>query len=256
MNPYHQSNRERWNAAAPKWKAMIDRRGNWQEIPTRPNLVFAEQEMKYFTALTGKKVAVLGSGDNMAVLAFAGMGARATSVDISEKQLENARERAAILELDIQFLQADVTDLSALPDAAFDLVYTGGHVAVWVSDLQQYYSEAARILRPGGLFMVNEYHPFRRIWKKNTGKLEVEAGYYDPGPFRYEYTNDILEPEAGGYPSYEFHWTVSDLIQAMLRAGCRLLEAAEFGTHVGDWEGAPLEGLPEWLLLVGRKELY
>ena len=62
--------------------------------------------------------------------------------------------------------------------------------------------------------------------------------------------------EAGGYPSYEFHWTVSDLIQAMLRAGCRLVEAAEFGTHVGDWEGAPLEGLPEWLLLVGRKELY
>lgn len=40
----------------------------------------------------------------------------------------------------------------------------------------------------------------------------------------------------------------------MLQAGCRLIEAAEFGIHVGDWEGVPLEGLPEWLFLVGRKE--
>ncbi|MCO6477177.1 MAG: class I SAM-dependent methyltransferase [Phaeodactylibacter sp.] len=254
MNPYHESNRTRWDAAAAKWKAMIDRRGAWREAPSRPELAFAEQEMKYFSGIAGNKVAVLGSGDNMAVFAFAGMGARVTSVDISEKQLENARERAEALGLAVEFLQADVTGLSALPDAAFDLVYTGGHVAVWVSNLQQYYSEAVRILRPGGLFLVNEYHPFRRIWKKGLGKLEVEVSYYNRGPFRYDYSNDILEPEAGSYPCYEFHWTVSDLIQAMLCPGCRLIEAAEFGTHVGDWEAAPLEGLPEWLLLVGRKE--
>ncbi len=254
MNPYHQSNRARWNAAAPKWKAMIDRRGNWREITERPELAFAEQERKYFKDIADKKVAVLGSGDNMAVLALAGMDARVTSVDISEKQLDIARERAEALGLDIAFLQADVTGLSALPDAAFDLVYTGGHVAVWVSNLQQYYSEAVRILRPGGLFLVNEYHPFRRIWKKGIGKLEVEVSYYNRGPFRYEYSNDILEPKAGRYPCYEFHWTVSDLVQAMLCAGCRLIEAAEFGTHVGDWEAAPLEGLPENILLIGRKE--
>ena len=254
MNPYHNANRTRWNAAAPKWKAMIDRRGTWKDIPNRPEMVFVPQEMKYFENISEKKIAVLGSGDNLAVLAFAGMGARVTSIDISEKQLENAGERARALNLDITFIQADVTDLSALPDNDFGLVYTGGHVAVWVSALQQYYNEAARILKPDGLFMVNEYHPFRRIWKKNTGRLEVEADYFSPGPFRYEYSNDILEPKAGGYPCYEFRWTVSSLIQAMLQAGCQLIEAAEFGTHVGDWEGAPLQGLPENLLLVGRKE--
>ena len=102
--------------------------------------------------------------------------------------------------------------------------------------------------------MVNEYHPFRRIWKKHTGKLEIEKDYFALGPFRYNFSNNILEPEAGDYICYEFHWTMSNFIQAVLDAGCRLIEVAEFGRHVGDWEGAPLQGLPESFLLVGRKD--
>ena len=68
-----------------------------------------------------------------------------TSIDISEPQLEVARKRAAVLGLNVKFVRSDVVALSCLGDATFDLVYTGGHVAVWVSDLQRYYGEAARI---------------------------------------------------------------------------------------------------------------
>ena len=49
----------------------------------------------------------------------------------SELELAVAEERAEELGLDVTFLSADVTDLSALADETFDLVYTGGHVAVW-----------------------------------------------------------------------------------------------------------------------------
>ncbi len=53
--------------------------------------------------------------------------------------------------------------------------------------------------------------------------------------------------------SYEYHWTVSDYINAALKAGCRILEIGEFGEKVTDWEGAPLHGLPEFLLIIARK---
>ena len=43
-------------------------------------------------------------------------------------------------------MQADVTDLSVLADDSFGLVYTGGHVSVWVADIQQCYAEAGRIV--------------------------------------------------------------------------------------------------------------
>ena len=44
-------------------------------------------------------------------------------------------------------MEADVTDLSRLESSSYDLVYTGGHVGDWVSDLRAYYREAIRILR-------------------------------------------------------------------------------------------------------------
>ena len=253
MNPYHRANQKRWEAAARNWKKMHDRRGTWKLCAQSPNLVFVPEELTHLQNLTGKRVAVLGSGDNLAVFALAGMGAQVTSVDISENQLKVARDRARELDLNIDFLQADVTDLSELESETFDLVYTGGHVAVWVAALEKYYQEACRILQPGGLFMVNEYHPFRRIWKSGTDHLEVAYGYYDRGPFVFKYDDDILNPKEGDYTQYEFHWKVTDLINAMVQAGCELIDSAEFGDHVGDWEGAPLAGLPEYLLLVGRK---
>lgn len=253
MNPYHRANQKRWEAAARNWKAMHDRRGTWKLCAQSPELIFVPEEMKHLKGLAGKKVAVLGSGDNLAVFALAGMGMAVTSVDISRNQLDVAQERARELALNINFVQADVTDLSTLPDAHFDLVYTGGHVAVWVAELEKYYREAGRILAPGGLFMVNEYHPFRRVWKMGVDHLEVEYDYYDRGPFVFKYDDDVLNREEGDFTQYEFHWRISDLINAMLKANCTLIDSAEFGEHVGDWEGAPLAGLPEYLLLVGRK---
>ena len=78
-----------------------------------------------------------------------------------------------MLGLNVTFVRADVVDLSCLGDATFDLVYTGGHVALWVSDLQRYYGEAARILKPNGLLIVSEYHPFRRVWRRSSISLEI-----------------------------------------------------------------------------------
>ena len=253
-NKYHRANRKHWNASAEGWAQRADSHGLWRRCPKEPHLVLCEEELEYLGDIAGKRVAVLGSGDNQVVFAFAGLGASVTSVDISQNQLDVAERRARELGLSISFVQADVTDLSAFADASFDIIYTGGHVAVWVADLGTYYSEAARILKPDGLFMVNEYHPFRRIWQESREALVVEFPYWERGPFEYGLSSDV-EPEPGELMSYEFHWTVADYINAVLRGGCRLLHVVEYGEEVSDWEGAPVGGLPEFLLIVARKNV-
>jgi ubiquinone/menaquinone biosynthesis C-methylase UbiE len=90
------------------------------------------------------KFCVLGSGDNEVAFALAGLGGRVTSVDISVRRLQVAVERARALGLQLSFLQADVTNLSALKDDSFDLVYTGGHTSVWIAGIREYYAEAIR----------------------------------------------------------------------------------------------------------------
>ncbi len=251
MNKMHEANRRGWDAVSPHWQAKVDAAGEWRTCHIDPTL--DEQELKYLDDISGKKTCVLGSGDNLIVFALAGMGADVTSVDISQTQLDIAAERAGELRLDIAFVRSDVTELEPLSDETFDLVYTGGHVAVWVSDLKTYYSEACRILKRGGVFMVNEYHPFRRLWAELPDRLEIEFEYFDKGPHVYDRSEDVPGAQEGSLPSYEFHWTVRDYVTAMIDAGCELIALDEMGDQPAKWEGAPLGGLPECLLMVGRK---
>ena len=253
-NWIHEVNRKRWDAGSEQWAKGADSRGLWRRCPSEPELVLSAKELEYVADLSGKRVCVLGSGDNQVVFALAGLGGILTSVDISQEQLDVAERRARELDLSISFVRADVTDLSMIGGGTFDIVYTGGHVAVWVSEIDAYYAEATRIIRPNGLFIVAEYHPFRRIWKESLDRLTVECSYFERGPFEFDVSEDILRSEPGSLKSYEFHWTISDYINAVLKAGCRVLEVGEFGKNVADWEGAPLEGLPEYFVVIARKE--
>lgn len=246
MHP-HEANRAKWDAATGRWKEQEDARGAWRRAHVEPDLVLLPAERPFLADVAGKEACVLGSGDQEVVFALVGLGARVTSVDISERRLEVAAERAAELGLEVEFLRADVTDLSAIPDGRFDLVYTGGHVAIWVSDIGRCYAEAARILRPGGRFVVNEYHPFRRIWPEEGGHLPHYA-YLRRGPY---------ECEDDGLPQFEYHWTVADHVQAVVDGGCRLVHVEEHEDRIDDedWMEVDLNGLlPAYLLIVGERE--
>lgn len=256
MNPMHEANRRGWDAASAGWQATVERNVDWRRCPADPAVALVEEELELLGDVTGQDVCVLGSGDNLAVFALAGMGARLTSVDISQAQLDTAVSRAGEIGLDIAFLRADAVDLRELGDESFDLVYTGGHVAVWVSDLKRYYAEACRILRRGGMLMVNEYHPFRRIWRASQAspdRLELACGYFERGPHRHDRSDAVPGAPPGSLPSYEFNWTVADYVTALIHGGCELAAIREIGDRRERWESAPLAGLPNALLLVGRK---
>jgi ubiquinone/menaquinone biosynthesis C-methylase UbiE len=203
--------------------------------------------MRFLSDIRGKDVCVLGSGDNEVVFALAGMGAKVTSVDISERQLEIAEERSRILGLEISFLRADVVDLSTIQDSVFDVVYTGGHVSVWISDIAKYYAEAARVLRRGGLFIVNDYHPIRRMWHESAGPAPRHR-YLNRGPYEY--------PTDEGLTQVEFHWTTADHIQAVVDAGCAVVKVDEHGEceEKEEYAASVPPTLPMYLLIVCRKE--
>lgn len=245
MNDMHEANRRNWDAVSADWAKRMDERGVWRRCTREPGLALDMRELHWLGDVAGKRIAVLGSGDNLVVLTLAGMGARVTSVDISENQLAVARQRAAELGLVVEFVRSDVSDMSDLSDSSFDLLYTGGHIAIWVSDLRKFYREATRILKPGGLLIVSEYHPFRRLWKATKDRLDLESDYFHRGPYSYD---------APGGQTHEFRWTMGDYIGAVLAAGCELLAVEEFGCGSdGDWEVPPVGGLPRVLLVVGRK---
>lgn len=259
----HRANRQYWELSSSRWETLRDQDRLWQRCPEEPELGFAgttlERIREFASPLTGCKACILGSGDNYAAFALAGAGADVTSTDIAEAQLDVARRRADALNLKIRFLQADAADLSALEENAFDLVCSTNGLFVWIAEPLSVFREVARILRPGGYYIFYDIHPFQRPWEDRTEPLTMAKSYGDRGP----YLSD--EPT-----TYEFHWTVADLMNGLFSTGFRLRRIDESPADDSsfweghsyepgkspallDWHRNPRAGLPVWLTVVAEK---
>jgi SAM-dependent methyltransferase len=73
-----------------------------------------------------------------------------TAIDLTAEYCDTARWLNGLVNLDdrIEVIEGNVTDLP-LPDADFDLVVSQ-HVQMNIADKSRLYSEARRVLRPGG----------------------------------------------------------------------------------------------------------
>ncbi|MGH7911337.1 MAG: class I SAM-dependent methyltransferase, partial [Candidatus Dormibacteraceae bacterium] len=110
-------------------------------------------------------------------LAWARQGAIVTGVDFSPRALDVARRLAADLDLPAEFVEADVYAApEVLAGRTFDIVYTGYGALVWLPDLDLWALNVARLLRPGGILYVSEFHPFHEILADD--RLEVAYDYF------------------------------------------------------------------------------
>jgi ubiquinone/menaquinone biosynthesis C-methylase UbiE len=263
MNDIHEANRRWWDNAAPEWHKKNE--DEWREGALQPALAFEgkalEMIQEYLGNLHGKRVCFIASGDNIAAFALAGLGAEVTSTDISQPRLDLAAQRAAELGLtNIRFLRADAADLSILESGSYDLVCSTNGFFVWISDLNDVFREACRVLKPGGWYIFYDIHPFQRPWKEQTA-IEVQKSYWQTGPF------GTGRPDA---PEINYHWTVSDILNALAGSNLVLKKLSEDATkypsfwtgislrHGGDprlldWRNNPRAALPVWLTAAAQK---
>lgn len=261
----HQSNQRFWDLLASDWQKLREQDGLWRLCPAQPELAFEGEALPmirlYCGDLQGKRACVIGSGDNYAAFALAGMGAHVISVDISDQQLDVARERSRALGLEISFIQTDAATLAGVEENIFDLVFSSNGFFVWIAEPGAVFRQVHRALKPGGYYVFYDVHPFQRPWKDQVNLLEMESPYTATGPFEeFDY----------GQVNYQFHWRLSDLLNPLLDSGLVLRQIAESpakdprfwegmaylpGQDQGllDWKKNPRAGLPVWLTVAAQK---
>lgn len=264
MNERHEANRRDWDANARSWRDVRNRDGLWRRCPTDPDVAFQGEALALIRDCTGdlrgKDACVVGSGDNYAAFALAGLGSSVTSVDISRNQLDVASERARELGLQMTFIRSDAAELSSIADASFDLVFSSNGFFVWIEDLAGVFGQLCRVLRAGGHYVFYDIHPFQRPWQDQVEPLKMAKDYWTTGPF--------VDEKDG---TYEYNWTLADLLNPMVEAGLVLRELREspptdsrhweggVGYEPGtdssllDWRCNPRAGLPVWLTVAARK---
>ena len=184
--------------------------------------------------VAGKSLLHLQCHFGMDTMSWSRLGARATGVDFSDAAIGLARELSAELGLDTRFVCSNVYDLPDALDEQFDVVYTASGVLVWLPDLTEWATVAARFLKPGGTFYLFEGHPLCHIFADDDSledsELRVRNPYFpNPAGTRYgangySYAGNETIPS----PSYEWRHSMAEIVNALLDAGLRLQFLHEF----------------------------
>lgn len=153
------------------------------------NPLLALEERVFDTALgpvAGLRVLDLGCGTGRHALRLARQGAEVVGLDLSPGMLAVAARRAEGLDLDLDLALHDLHDPLPLAAASVDRV-VASLVLEHLRDLDAFYGEVARVLRPGGRALVTTLHPAMalrgvqaRFTEPDTGLVWHIAGRLQP----------------------------------------------------------------------------
>ena len=184
-------------------------------------------ELELFGDLKGKKILHLQCHFGMDTISLAQRGAEVVGIDLSDKAIEKARELNDKLGAKARFIQSDVYDLVNNLNETFDIVYTSYGTIGWLPDMNKWAEVVAHFLKPGGKFVMVEFHPV--IWMFSYDFKDIEFSYFNNGPIVEElegtYTNtdaDIKEK------SVSWNHGICEVQNALIKAGLTLNDLQEF----------------------------
>jgi ubiquinone/menaquinone biosynthesis C-methylase UbiE len=122
-----------------------------------------------------------------------------TGVDIAESAIELAKKNFAIAGLTADLRVANGERLP-FPDSTFDLVYAHG-VVQYTADDRALVAEARRVVKPGGLVIVQAYN--RVSWLNALSKVMKVGLEHDDAPVLKRYSWSELEQLLSGFREVE-----------------------------------------------------
>ena len=203
---YFESGRRNWAADEPSW-------GIW-DVP--------ERGLRVLDEVHGKDVLELGCGTAYWSAWRARRGARVVGLDLSERQLENARGFQREFGPEFPLIHASAEDVP-LPDASFDLVLSEYGASIW-ADPYRWIPEAARLLRPQGqvVFLVNGTLLVLCAPDQGPATDCLRRDYF--GMHRFEWSGD---------ESVEFHLGYGDWIRLLRANGLEVEDLVELRAPEG-----------------------
>jgi ubiquinone/menaquinone biosynthesis C-methylase UbiE len=176
-----------------RWAAVYESDGNPLQALEEPRFRAAVGDPR------GLVVFDLGCGTGRHSLWLAAHGAHVTAVDFSEGMLAEARAKPGAGA--VRFLAHDLHTPLPFADASFDLVVSG-LVLEHLRELDGFFREARRVLKPTGRAVISAMHPAMFL----RGAM---ARFTDPS------SGEVIVP--GSFPH-----SVGAFVMAAVRAGFRL----------------------------------
>lgn len=223
MKPFLLENKNRWDSLVP---AHLDSDFYAVDDFKSGECSLKEIEIQALGDVSGKSLLHLQCHFGLDSLSWARKGAQVTGVDFSGEAVRTARALATELNLEnANFIQSDILNLASQDLPQFDIVFTSYGVLGWLPDLNAWAETVDRHLKPGGTFLVVEFHPALMM-------LNFETGEFGYDYFHRHYADTL----AGSYASSseeelaEHTWShsLADIVTSLLKTGLLLQDLQEF----------------------------
>lgn len=193
------------------------------ELPSREHATAALDPWLAEVPRPGRLLCLAAAGGRHSVL-FARAGFQVTVFDVSPRMLAIDARLSAAGGLDVATVQGSMDDLSPLAEAAFDCVVQPVS-GCYVPDIQAVYAEVARVLRVGGLYLVQHKQPASLQAKGSMveGGFPVFRPAFAGQPVRRTSSGDA-HLEAG---TEEFIHPLDSLLGGLCRSGFVIEDVAE-----------------------------
>jgi len=160
LREHERKNREYWNRTSAEYQSRHAEQLNKQELAWGVWAV-PEARLHVLGDVVGKDILEFGCGAAQWSIFLHKRGARPVGLDLSAEQLAHARTLMRAAGIDFPLIEASA-EAVPLPDAGFDIVFCD-HGAMSFADPHRTVPEAARLLRPGGLFAFNMATPILEL---------------------------------------------------------------------------------------------
>ena len=175
--------------------------------------------LSWIEPLKGKHVLSLGGGGGQQTPLLAAYGCQTECVDRSSGMLE--RDRAALEKYKLKAIlhNLDMTDLSPIPSSSFDGIVSPVSMN-FVSNIQKVFSEAARILKKGGIFIFGIANPALYMFddiKLAKGRMKIK--YTLPFSDDKSLSSKELKKRIMKGDTVEYSHTLESIIGGVTEAG-------------------------------------
>ena len=218
LNEARDRNRDAWNAG--RYQAWVEALGPPAVEAAR---LVADPAYKvrrlspHLGEVRGRRICNPQGSHGRVAVALALLGADATVIDFAEQNRRYALELAAAAGVTIDYRLCDIIEADGLGLSPFDTIVMELGILHYHQDIDRFFAVMARLAKPGGRLVLEEFHPVER-------KLFLGDGPHDY--FRSDLViGDVPDPTGQGRRLGQCvlrAWTLGEVVTASAGAGFRL----------------------------------
>jgi 2-polyprenyl-3-methyl-5-hydroxy-6-metoxy-1,4-benzoquinol methylase len=248
--------REAWNYGT--YEAWVKRFGDAQtlgkQVASHPKSKLVTIA-SYLGEVKGKNVLNLMGSNGIKAVALARLGAQSTVVDLSEESERYARELAEAAGVSLEYVVADVLQLKE--DRSWkekaDILFMERGILHYFVDLDPLMEIVFSSLKPGGRFVLQDFHPISTKLIHSKGKKhKVDGNYFEQAIHKTPVaTSKYMNENEFATPQYvnQRRWTLGEIVTSVASVGLYIKKLDESPNEKKDDEG-----LPKLFTLVAEKK--